>query len=69
MRRQYEHSYNYDLAIILLLTGARVCPLQRQMGDDNVPEVFIMMRYPASIGALGEIELEQMFCAIRQVYI
>ena len=37
------------------------------MGDENVPEVFMMMRYPACLGGLGEGELDRVFGAIRQV--
>jgi hypothetical protein len=33
--------------------------------SDNVPEVFVMMRYPAIVGDLSEDELDQIFIAIR----
>jgi hypothetical protein len=35
--------------------------------SDNVPEVFVMMRYPAIVGDLSEDELDQIFIAIRSV--
>ena len=37
------------------------------MGDENVPELFMMMRYSACLGGLGEGELDRVFGAIRQV--
>ena len=38
-----------------------------KMGDDNDKEVFMMMRYPVSIGVLSECELDRMFRVIRRV--
>ena len=35
--------------------------------SDNVPEVFVMMRYPAIVGDLSEYELDQIFNVIRRV--
>ena len=37
------------------------------MSDDNDKEVFMMMRYPVSMGALSESELDQLFGTIRKV--
>ena len=42
------------------------CQLFNTMSD-NVPEVFVMMRYPAVVGDLSEDELDQIFSVIRRV--